>query len=144
MNRLTYSRILELNLGSRSVGLRGVLLMLVLSAVAGCSSLLPNLAADARLQIDRVDSNNAIIGQVHIGVVVDGVRVSGSLRKTFLQRGRIPGHLHIEMRAADGTVLETRVTRYHRRFSRSGRAYFAQTLAVRLDARRVKIFERPV
>ena len=121
------------SLGSRRFGLSGILLMLVLGANAGCSSLPPNLASAGRLQIDRVDSNNAMIGQVHVGAVADGVRVSGSLRKTFLRRGRIPGHLHIEMRAADGTVLETRVTRYHRRFAKSGRAYFAQTLAVRPD-----------
>jgi hypothetical protein len=107
--------------------------MLVLGAIAGCSSLPPNLASAGRLQIERVDSNNAIIGQVHVGAVADGVRVSGSLRKTFLRRGRIPGHLHIEMRAADGAVLETRVTRYHRHSAKSGRAYFVQTLAVRPD-----------
>jgi hypothetical protein len=109
------------------------LVVLVLGAIAGCSSLPPNLASAGRLQIERVDSNNAIIGQVHVGAVADGVRVSGSLRKTLLRRGRIPGHLHIEMHAADGTVLETRVTRYHRRFAKSGRAYFTQTLAVRPD-----------
>ncbi|MEZ5587432.1 MAG: hypothetical protein R3E46_10215 [Sedimenticolaceae bacterium] len=134
MRYLTCGRAFGPNLGHRRLALRGVSLMLVLWAVAGCSSLPPNIASAGRLQIDRVDSNNAIIGQVHVGAVADGVRVSGSLRKTFLRRGRIPGHLHIEMRAADGKVLETRVTRYHRRFAKSGRAYFAQTLAVRPDA----------
>ena len=121
------------NPGNHRLALRGVSLMLMLWAVAGCSSLSANLASDGNMQIERVDSHNAMIGQVHVGGVADGVRVAGSLRKTFLRRGRIPGHLHIEMRAADGTVLATRVTRYHRRFAKSGRAYFSQTLAVRPD-----------
>jgi hypothetical protein len=105
----------------------------MLWAVAGCSSLPADLTSDDNVQIERVDSNTAIIGQVHVGAVADGVRVAGSLRKTFLRRGQIPGHLHIEMRAADGTVLATRVTRYHRRLAKSGLAYFSQTLAVRPD-----------
>lgn len=133
MSHLTCGRRFGPNLGYCRWALRGFSLMLVSWAVAGCSSLPPNLASDGNMQIDRVDSNNAIIGQVHVGAVADGVRVAGSLRKTFLRRGRIPGHLHIEMRAADGTVLATRATRYHRRFAKSGRAYFAQTLAVRPD-----------
>lgn len=134
MRLSTCGRAFGPNLGNHQLGLRVVSLMLVMWAVAGCSSLPPDLASAGRLQIDRVDSNNAIIGQVHVGAVADGVRVSGSLQKKFLRHGRIPGHLHIEMRAADGTVLETSVTRYHRRFAKSGRAYFAQTLAVRPDA----------
>lgn len=134
MSYFTCGRTFGPNLGHCRLALRGVSLMLVLWAVAGCSSLPPNLASNGRLQIDRVDSSNATIGLIQVGDVADGVRVAGSLRKTFLRRGQIPGHLHIEMLAADGTVLETRVTRYHRRSAKSNRAYFAQTLAVRSDA----------
>jgi len=134
MRQLTCGRRLRPNLGYHRLAVRGLLMMLVLSTFAGCSSLPPNLAAEGRLQIERVDSNRAIIGQARIVAVADGVRVAGSLRRTFLRRGRIPGHLHIELLAADRTVLESRVTRYHRHFAKSGRAYFAQTLAVRPDA----------
>lgn len=43
------------------------------------------------------------------------------------------GQSRFRRQAADGTLLETRVTRYHRPFAKSDRAYFAQTLAVRPD-----------
>ena len=140
MTDSTYGRTCGPTLGKGRLALRGISLMLMVWAVAGCSTLPPNLASDSRLQIDRVDSNNAIIGQVRVGDSTDGVRVSGSLRKTFLRRGRIPGHLHIELIAADGAVLATRVTRYQRRSAKSGRAYFAQTLAVKPnDVRAVRL-----
>jgi hypothetical protein len=112
---------------------RGIVASLTLLAATGCSSLSPNLASDGKIRIARVDSKDAIIGQAQVAAVADGVRIAGSLRKTFLRRGRIPGHLHIELLGADGTVLETTFVRYHRRFAKSGRAYFAQTLAVRPD-----------
>ena len=133
MTDSTYGRTLGPSLGKRRLALRGVSLMLMVWGVAGCSILPPNLASDSRMQIDRVDSNNAIIGQVHVGAVNDGVRVSGSLRKKFLARGRIPGYLHSDLIAADGSVLDTGVTRYHRRFAKSGRAYFPHTVAVPSD-----------
>ena len=134
MTDSTYGRTIGPTLGKRRLALRGVSLTLMVWAVARCSTLSPNLASDGRLQIDRVDSNNAIIGQIHVGAVADGVQVSGSLHKRFLARVQIPGHLHIELITADGTVLVTRVMRYHRRFAKSGRANFMQTLAVRPDA----------
>lgn len=133
MTDSTYGRTLGPTLGKRRLALRGVSLMLMVWAVAGCSTLPPNLASDSKMQIERVDSNNAIIGQVRVGDSTDGVRVSGSLRKKFRARGRIPGHLHIELIAADGAVLDTSVTRYHRRFAKSGRAYFSHTVAVPSD-----------
>ena len=133
MTDSTHGRAFGPTLDKRCFALRGVSLMAMVWAVAGCSTLSPNLASNSRLQIDRVDSNNALIGQVHVGVVTDGVRVSGSLRKRFLARGQIPGHLHIELIAADGSVLDTSVARYHRRFAKSGRVYFAHTVAVPSD-----------
>lgn len=134
MNHSTFGRTFEPNLGRHRLALRGVSLMLVLWAVVGCSSLPVDLASDGKMQIERVDSNHAMIEQVEVDAIAEGIRVSGYLRKTFHRRGRIPGHLHIEILAADGTVLATRVTRYHRHFSKSGRTHFAQTLAVRPDA----------
>ena len=119
---------------NRRLVTRGIVVSLTSLAAIGCSSLSPNLASDGKIGIDRVDSKNAVIGQVQLGAVTEGVRVSGSLRKTFQRHGRIPGHLHIELLAADGTVLESTIVRYHRRFAKSRRAFFAHTLAVRPDS----------
>ncbi len=134
MTDSTYGCSFGANLGKRRSALYGASLMLAISFIAGCSSLPPNLTTDSRLQIDRVNSNNATIGQVSVSADTDGVRVSGSLRKKFASRGRIPGHLHIELIAADGSVLNASVTDYHRHFAKSGRAYFTQTVVISPDA----------
>ena len=133
MNHSISNPMLVLRLSSQRLVTRGILVSLTLLAAIGCSSLSPNLASNGKVGIERVDSNNVIIGQTQVAAVADGVRISGSVRKTFQQRGQIPGHLHIELLAADGTILESSVVRYHRRFAKSGRAYFTQTLAVRPD-----------
>ncbi|MDZ7750951.1 MAG: hypothetical protein U5S82_04665 [Gammaproteobacteria bacterium] len=103
-------------------------------AGAGCSSLPANLAADGDVQVECVDSRDAHIGAVRVGAVPEGLRVSGELRKAFLLRGWIPGHLHLEAMAADGAVLSTALVPYHRRRAKSGQAYFARTMAVRPEA----------
>ena len=130
MTNSTYGRAFGANLSKGRSALYGASLMLAVSFIAGCSSLPPNLTTDSRLQIERVNSNNATIGQVSVSADTDSVRVSGSLRKRFVTRGRIPGHLHIELISADGSILNASVTDYHRRFTKSGRAYFSQTIAI--------------
>ena len=133
MNHSICNPMSVLSFSNRRLVTRSIVVSLTLLAAIGCSSLSPNRGSDGKIRIDRVDSKNALIGQTQVAAVADGVRISGSLRKTFQRRGRIPGHLHIELLAADGTILESSVVRYHRRFAKSGRAYFTQTLAVRPD-----------
>lgn len=122
------------------VGMGSALVMLAILAGPGCSSLPPNLAADGSVRVERVDSQDAHIGAVQVGAVVDGLRVAGTLRKSFLRRGWIPGHLHVEALAADDSVLSTAVVPYYRRHAKSGRAHFAQTLAAQpLAVRTVRV-----
>lgn len=134
MNHSTSNPMSVLRFSKRRLIPRGIVVPLTLLAVTGCSSLPPNLASDGKIRIDRIDSKYAIIEQTHVAAVADGVRVAGSLRNTFQQHGRIPGHLHIELLAADGSMLGSSVAHYHRRFAKSVRAYFSQTVAVQPDA----------
>ena len=112
------------------VGLHNILLALATLGVVGCSSLPTNLATDGTIRVERQDSRHAHIGPVQVGTVAEGLRVSGTLRKTFMRRGWIPGHLHVETLAVDGSVLGEDVVQYHRHRAKSGRAHFSRMLKI--------------
>lgn len=114
-------------------GVHGILLVLAMLGIAGCSSLPTNLAADGSVRVERHDSHYVHLGPIHVGATAEGLRVSGELRKTFVRHGRISGHLHIELRAADGTILGVSVVRHRKPFAKSNRARFAHTFAVQPD-----------
>ena len=111
-------------------GLQGTLLALATLGAVGCSSLPTNLAADGTIKVERQDSPQAHIGLVRVGAVTEGLWISGTLDKTLMRRGWIPGHLHVETLTADGSVLSRDVARYHRHRAKSGRAHFSITLTV--------------
>ncbi len=123
--------------GARSsrlrAGLQGTLLALATLGVVGCSSLPTNLAADGTIRVERQNSPPANIGLVRVGAVTEGLRISGTLDKTFMRRGRIPGHLHVETLTADGSVLSHDVAQYHRHRAKSGRAHFSKALTVQSE-----------
>ena len=130
MNYSKHSGVKGLRSSRQRAGLHRILLALATLGVVGCSGLPTNLAADGAIRVERQDSRHARIGPVQAGAVAEGLRVSGTLRKTFMRRGRIPGHLHVETLSADGSVLSHDVARYHRHRAKSGRAHFSKALTV--------------
>ena len=63
--------------------------------------------------------------------------------KRYAGRSPIPGHLRIEVLAADGSMLEEGVVRYYRRNAKSGIAYFSREFDVRpKDVRTVRVIHR--
>ena len=110
------------------IRLIGPLLALVL---AGCGNLPPNLASTDAVNIERVDSSRARIGSLYVGDSNGRLKIRGSLKKWHAGRSPIPGHLHIEVLAKDGAVLEEKVVRYYRHSPKSGVSYFSQEFDVR-------------
>ncbi len=130
MNQTKHSSAEGLRSNHLRVGLHGTLVALATLGVVGCSSLPTNLAADGAIRVELQDSRHARIGPVQVGAVTEGLRISGSLRRTYMRRGRIPGHLHVETLTTDGLVLSHDVARYHNHRAKSGRAHFSTTLTV--------------
>ena len=98
--------------------------------ISGCATAGIDASAQRQLNVVTVDSHSARVALVQTDIIDDHLRVTGYLKKRYLQRGRIPGQLQIEALASDGTVLEKVVSSYQRRNVKSGRAFFWENLAV--------------
>jgi hypothetical protein len=110
------------------IRLTGLLLTAVL---AGCGSLPPNLVSTDAVNIERIDSSRARIGSLYVGDSNGQLKIRGRLKKRHTGRSPIPGHLHIEVLAKDGAVLEERVVRYYRHNPKSGVSYFSKEFDAR-------------
>jgi hypothetical protein len=119
------------------IRLTGLLLTVVL---AGCGSLPPNLVSTDAVNIERIDSSKARIGSLYVGDSNGQLKIRGRLEKRHTGRSPIPGHLHIEVLAKDGAVLEEGVVRYYRHNPKSGVSYFSEAFDARPeDVRTVRV-----
>ena len=120
-----------------SIRSAGLLLVLWLSS---CASLPPDLVAANAVDVERLDSPRARIGSLYVHDDNGRLQIRGRLKKLHAGRGRIPGHLHIEVLAKDGAVLAEGVVRYYRRSAKSGVSYFSREFGVRPeDVRTVRV-----
>ncbi|MGD2118874.1 MAG: hypothetical protein PVG66_10970 [Chromatiales bacterium] len=115
--------------GLRRLQIGGIALAAILF-VSGCATAGIDASTQRKLSVVAVDSHSARVALVQTDIVDDHLRVTGYLKKRYLQRGRIPGQLQIEALASDGTVLEKVISSYHRRNVKSGRAFFWENLTV--------------
>lgn len=99
----------------------------------GCAALQQNHASNPAVQVITKDSLNGHVSLVQTRVIEDHVTVNGYVEKRFHRGGMIPGKLVIAAIGRDGQVLQEVESDYHRRFAKSSRAYFAETLAVNPD-----------
>ncbi|MEN7973379.1 MAG: hypothetical protein ABFR47_06055, partial [Verrucomicrobiota bacterium] len=106
---------------------RGLLLTIVL---VGCGSLPPNLISTNAVTVERIDSSRARIGSLYVGESKGRLKIRGRLNKRHAGRSPIPGHLHIEVFAKDGEMLEEGVVRYYRHNTKSGVSYFSREFTV--------------
>jgi hypothetical protein len=99
-------------------------------ALTGCANLPTNLVAAGTVNVERLDSSNARIRSVFGGDKDGLLLVRGHLEKRYFGRGRIPGHLHIEVLGEGGSMLGEQVTRYYRQSGRSSISRFSRKFSV--------------
>ncbi len=96
----------------------------------GCAALGQNHTTSHAVQVVTQDSNRGHVSLVQTRVVDDRVAVNGYVENRFHAGGLVPGKLFVTAIGSDGKVMQEIETRYHRRFGKSKRSYFAETLAV--------------
>ena len=105
----------------------------VAAVITGCASVPDSQSANGKLTVERVDSRDARIAHVYVRHDGSELRITGDIRKTFQRRGRIPGHLHIEVIGENGMLLAQTTSRYHRRSVKSRQSHFSETIPVQTD-----------
>lgn len=105
-------------------------------AATGCSTV-QQPAFSNTVEFETVDSPNAHISTVRTHRVDDAIGVTGYVEKRLYRGGMIPGSLLIEAIGSEGNVLAQTEAGYHRRFARSNRAYFSETLPIDPDDVRI-------
>lgn len=91
------------------------------------------LVADDGISIERYRSRDAMINHVYLPESSDYLTVSGYLHKTMSRRGRIPGHIHMDVFGMREQLLLSRTTGYHRHNRKSSYAHFHEQFPVPLD-----------
>jgi hypothetical protein len=104
--------------------------LVVAAVITGCASVPDSQSANGKLTVERVDSRDARIAHVYVQPDGSELRITGDIRKTFQRRGRIPGHLHIEVIGENGMLLAQTTSRYHRRSVKSRQSHFSETIPV--------------
>jgi len=98
------------------------------------------LVAASAVDIERSDSPRTRIGRLYVHDDNGRLQIRGRLKKRHAGRGRIPGHLHIEVLANGGAVLAEGVVRYYRPSAKSGVSDFSREFGVRPeDVRTVRV-----
>ena len=90
-------------------------------------------ATEGRLTIERNRSRDARIDHVYLPPSSDTLTLSGHLHKTMSRRGRIPGHIHVDMYGKQHQLLLSQVTDYHRHHRKSSYAHFYEQFPVNRD-----------
>lgn len=92
------------------------------------------LMANDDILIERNRSRDATIDHVYLASPTDTLTVSGYLHKTMNRRGRIPGHMHMNVFGKRDQLLITRTTSYHRHRRKSSYAHFYEQFPISQDA----------
>lgn len=107
----------------------GLVVMLAFGG-SGCSNLPPNLAGKGGIDVVRLDSAWSRLGSPRAAMVDEGLRITGRLSQRGMRRGRIAGHLHVEVLSETGDVLAESYVRYYRRKVKSLHSHYSVTLPV--------------
>lgn len=98
-------------------GLAGLMIL------SGCATN-TSLVKEEDVAIERVDSGSARITNAYLQTSETAMVLRGELQRRFPSRGPIPGHLHIELIAADGTAFKEAIIGYMRMSVKSRIAKF--------------------
>lgn len=80
-------------------------------STSGCTTLGPALAQDAAVKIKILEASNTIVvSSVNAYEQNDKLVVSGSMNRTFGYRGKIRGHVDIDVIGPDGKTMTNQTT----------------------------------
>lgn len=108
----------------------GVVLLLCLTGITGCTNWPVAQRAANDVAIETVDSSVVHVRDVEARLNGDRLVVSGYLERHVRQRGSITGALLIEALSTDGSVIESIDAAYHPRLEFNQQAHFSETLSV--------------
>lgn len=86
--------------------------------LAGCATY-TDPVRESSLSIERVSSQRADVGYVYLRDESGKYWVRGTVKKRFLSRGPIPGHVHITLISPAGEILSDIPVRYMRKSVKS-------------------------
>lgn len=114
-------------------GLAGVMIL------SGCATNM-SLVKEEDVAIERIDSRSARITRAYLQTSETAMVLRGELQRRFPSRGPIPGHLHIELVAPDGTAFKEATIGYRRMSVKSRIAKFHSEIpAVPSDVKKVRV-----
>ena len=96
----------------------------ILTFMLGCVSIQPAMAQTEDVKIKRVASSYAHISHIAINSTDSGLHIRGTVHKRWHTRGRVRGHVNIEVIASDGTLLFEDSVRHSRRSTKQQGARF--------------------
>jgi len=104
----------------------GLAVAILLSSiiVTGCATNRINLANTDQIDVVKISSRSANITKLAVYSNDSGISVSGELRKRIPSRGRIYGHVDVDILSPDGTVLFTTTSNYRRQNRKSHSSNF--------------------
>ncbi len=105
-------------------------IIVILFVLSACGSSLKNLVREGTSKVDTTSSRGVHFNRVDVYESDAGLLVRGELHKRSHRRGPIPGHVHIEIIAPDGTVLANTSTNYHRGSSKSRTSRFTVKIPI--------------
>ncbi len=122
-------------------GARALLKIAGLLLLSACTGLTPDLVVTGELKVERVDSHSVRIGLVQAQAIDKELYISGHLDETFSGRGRIPGHIDIEILGEDGRILSQTTTRAVESSPKASEAHFSATLTLpsRSDMQSIRV-----
>lgn len=102
-------------------------------SIIGCVVLSGSLYANASPTFERLNSRDARLGYLFTQPSDNGFKVNGYLSKSFNRRGRIPGHLHIDVLDETGKTIYTAIKKYHRHQAKANQSHFVENIAINQD-----------
>lgn len=105
----------------------------VVATIVGCAAGGIDLVREGGVQIDdQVSCQYAHLNHVVVKQNGDNLDVSGELHRNYHQRGMITGHIHVEVVAPDGKILNHVDTGLHHLSSKSYKARFSTSIPVKI------------
>jgi len=127
----------------------GILLSLALNTAAlGCTSLAPDLVSQGAVTVEHDPSRySPHWSRVSVRRTESGTAISGEVHKRSFRRGKLSGHVDIEVVSPDGTILIKMTTPYGYSSSTGQiqRADFSAVLPVQVrEGSTVRLIHHPV
>lgn len=98
--------------------------------VVSCVAYSGGLYATEGPELERVNSKGARVGHLFAQINESGFSLNGYLTKSFNRRGRIPGHVHVEIYDNNGDVVFSKVSKYHRHGVKARQSHFVENITI--------------